>query len=163
MKVAVVGAGFTGMAAAIDLLEKGNEVVIYEADKKPGGLAIGFSAPGWDWSLERYYHHIFANDGGIIRLAKKVGWLAFFTTPKTNSFIDGTERQLDSPISLLTFPSLSVVSRLHTGVGLLFLKLIRNGSFLERFEASRFLPGLVGAEGYKKIWEPLLRAKFGPY
>ena len=49
------------------------------------------------------------------------------------------------------------------GLGLLILKLVRNGLFLERWRVEDFLPGLVGEEGYEKVWKPLLAAKFGPY
>jgi phytoene dehydrogenase-like protein len=42
MKIAVIGAGFGGMAAALDLRRAGHEVTIFEADTAPGGLAAGF-------------------------------------------------------------------------------------------------------------------------
>ena len=163
MKVAIIGAGFTGLAAAIDLVEARWEVTVFEAEKRPGGLAVGFLSSGWDWSLERYYHHIFANDKTIIDLAAKVGLPAFFQTPKTNSLINGEQKQLDSPLSLLMFSDISLFSRLRMGLGLLILKLVRNGLFLERWRVEDFLPGLVGEEGYEKVWKPLLAAKFGPY
>ncbi len=163
MKIAIIGGGFTGLAAGVDLVEGGNEVMLIEAEKKLGGLAVGFKTPGWDWSLERYYHHIFANDESIIELAKKIGLPAIFQVPKTNSFIDGEQIQLDSPLSLLRFSKISWQGRLRMGLGLAALKLIRNGLKLERWGVVEFLPKLVGEEGYKKIWEPLLAAKFGPY
>ena len=163
MKVAIIGAGFTGLSAAIDLVEARWEVTIFEAEKRPGGLAVGFLASGWDWSLERFYHHIFANDKAVIDLAAKVGRPAFFQTPKTNSLINGEQKQLDSPLSLLLFSDVSFFSRLRMGLGLLILKIIGNGLFLERWRVVDFMPGLVGEEGYEKIWKPLLAAKFGPY
>lgn len=163
MKIAIIGAGFTGLAAAVELTERGEEVVVFEAEKKAGGMAIGFSDPAWDWSLERHYHHIFANDDTVIQLANKVGLTPFFVTPKTNSLIGGKIKQLDSPMSLLRFSNLSVLSRIRMGVGLLILKLIGNGLFLEKYKAGNFLPRLVGREGFEKVWSPLLSAKFGPY
>ena len=163
MKVAIIGAGFTGLAAAIDLVEARWEVTIFESEKGPGGLAVGFKATDWDWSLERFYHHIFANDKAVSDLAAKVGLAAFFQTPKTNSLINGEQKQLDSPLSLLMFSDISLFSRLRMGLGLLILKLVRNGLFLERWRVEDFLPGLVGEEGYEKVWKPLLAAKFGPY
>ena len=163
MKVAIIGAGFTGLAAAIDLVEARGDVTIFESEKRPGGLAVGFKATDWDWSLERFYHHIFANDKAISDLAAKVGLPAFFQTPKTNSLINGEQKQLDSPLSLLMFSEISLFSRLRMGLGLLILKLVRNGLFLERWRVEDFLPGLVGEEGYEKVWKPLLAAKFGPY
>jgi len=163
MKIGIIGGGFGGLAAAIDLVDGGHEVTVFEAEKKLGGLAIGFRDPSWNWSLERYYHHIFANDRAAIAMATKVGVPPFFSTPKTNSLINGVEKQLDSPLSLLTFSDISFLSRIHMGVGLLIMKLIGNGIFFEKFRVVEVLPRWVGWEGYEKIWKPLLTAKFGPY
>ncbi|MFZ2202417.1 MAG: FAD-dependent oxidoreductase [Microgenomates group bacterium] len=163
MKAAIIGAGFTGLSAAVDLVDAGWKVTVFEAEKRPGGLAVGFLPAGWDWSGERFYHHIFANDKAVIDLAAKVGLPAFFQTPKTNSLINGKQQQLDSPLSLLLFSDLSLFSRLRMGLGLVILKLIRNGLKLERWRVVDFLPGLVGEGGYEKVWKPLLAAKFGPY
>ena len=42
MKIAIVGAGIGGMAAAYDLVRAGHQVTIYEAADYVGGLASGF-------------------------------------------------------------------------------------------------------------------------
>ncbi len=65
MKVAIIGAGFTGLSAAYDLLKAGVEVVIFEANDKPGGLAKGFTVDGWQWPLEEHYHHVFTTDQAV--------------------------------------------------------------------------------------------------
>jgi len=49
------------------------------------------------------------------------------------------------------------------GFGLLILKLIHNGLYLEKYRVVDKLPKLIGKEGYKLIWEKLLKAKFGPF
>ena len=125
MRVAIVGAGFTGLTAGWELVKAGHKVVIYEKEKGVGGLAGNFKPAGWKWGVEKYYHHIFSGDNEIISLAKEVGWPAFFERPKTNSLIGGEEKQLDSALSLLGFNDLSLMSRLHMGVGLLVLKMMR--------------------------------------
>ena len=96
-------------------------------------------------------------------MATKVGLPPFFTVPRTNSLIGGIEKQLDSPLSLLAFSDISLLSRLHMGAGLLLMKLIPSGVFLEGSSVVDALPLWVGKEGYEKIWKPLLTAKFGPY
>jgi uncharacterized protein with NAD-binding domain and iron-sulfur cluster len=53
-RVAVIGAGIGGMAAAYDLVHAGNQVTIFESSEAVGGLAGGFKAPGWDWSVEKF-------------------------------------------------------------------------------------------------------------
>ncbi len=42
MRIAIIGAGFTGLSAAYDLIKQKHEVVIFEKDTNPGGLAIGY-------------------------------------------------------------------------------------------------------------------------
>jgi len=49
------------------------------------------------------------------------------------------------------------------GVGLAVLKLIPRGLFLEKFRVVDALPILIGKEGYRVIWEKLIKAKFGPF
>lgn len=163
MRFAVVGSGFAGLACAIELLEKGHQVQIFEKSDKVGGLASGFKKEKWNWSLEIFYHHIFANDTEIIRMAKKVGAPAIFFEPKTSSYINKKILDFDSPMSVVKFSEISFFSRLRMGFGLMILKLIPNGIFLEKYKVVRFLPLLIGAESYKAIWEKLLVAKFGDY
>lgn len=163
MKIAIVGGGFTGLTCALSLAEKKIGVVLYEENRSLGGLAGGLKEKGWKWSLEYFYHHVFTNDKDILGLAKKAGVKMIVFHPKTTSFINKKEVQLDSPLSVLKFSGLSVWGRLRMGFGLFILKLIRNGLFLEKRKAIDILPGLIGKEGYRKIWEKLLKAKFGTY
>lgn len=163
MKVAIIGAGFVGLSAGYELVKKGHEVTIFEAGDKVGGLAVGFKPKNWNWSLEIFYHHFFTNDESIISLADEIGIRKIISTPKTNSFIFGKEVQLDSPISLMRFPYLSVFDRIRMGLGLAFFKLIPNGMFLEKWTADKSLPIILGKKGYELIWRPLLSAKFGPF
>ena len=53
-KVAIIGGGFTGMAAATTLRKKGFEVHLFEKNSNLGGLAAGFKEPQWNSSLEYF-------------------------------------------------------------------------------------------------------------
>ena len=57
MKIAIIGAGFTGLSAAYYLQKEGHEVSLFERDTKPGGLAIGYKEHEWKWTLEEHYQH----------------------------------------------------------------------------------------------------------
>ena len=73
MKIAVIGAGIGGLAAAYDLTKAGHQVTVFEAAEKSGGLASGFKEPGWEWSVEKYYHHWFTSDKYMFGLLRELG------------------------------------------------------------------------------------------
>jgi protoporphyrinogen oxidase len=160
---AVIGAGFAGLAAAWDLINKGYLVTVFEAAAQPGGLASGFRQDDWQWSLEHHYHHIFQTDSDILSLIEEMGLAdqAFFSDTKTRSLFDDRYWRLDSPVSLLQFQPLSFVERLRVGAVLAFLKLIPDGTFLERFVAADFLKLTMGDRAWQVLWRPLFVGKFG--
>ena len=133
MKIAVVGGGFTGLACAHKLSERGVSVVLIEESEYLGGLAGGVKEKGWKWSLEYFYHHVFTNDRDILNLAKKIGVRVLTKDPETSSFVSSKELRLDSPLSVLKFSEISILGRIHMGLGLAILKLIPNGLFLEKY------------------------------
>lgn len=161
MKIAVIGAGFTGLSASFELLKNDHEVVLFEKDGFPGGLAIGYKENSWDWSLEKHYHHWFTNDHSVINLAKEINYEVVIRRPKTSIYIDNKIYQLDSPASVLKFPLLSVFDRLRMSAVLGFLKYNPFWKPLEKFNASKVLPLAMGKKAYGMIWEPLFINKFG--
>lgn len=162
MKVAIIGAGFCGLAAGYQLARSGHTVTIFEKEKYPGGLAVGFSQPKWQWLLEKHYHHFFTSDNHIINLAKAVGVDVDFLRPKTSVLIGSAIYQFDSPWHLLHFNKISVIARLQTGLVLAFLKLWPFWQNLEKYPAIFWL-GKYLSSSFGLIWKPLLSAKFGPY
>ena len=124
MKVGVIGAGFSGLASSYHLSKAGVDVTVFEKNEKPGGLAIGFKENGWDWTLEKHYHHWFVSDSKVLSLAKEIGQEVVFTRPKTSLFYKNQSFQLDSPLSLLGFPHLPMIDRLRTGATLFYQNLV---------------------------------------
>ncbi|MBI4039264.1 FAD-dependent oxidoreductase [Candidatus Daviesbacteria bacterium] len=162
MKVAIIGAGFCGLAAGYQLAELGHQVTIFEKEAYPGGLAVGFYQPGWQWPLEKHYHHFFTSDHHIINLAQKVGVAVDFLRPKTSVLVKEAIYQFDSPWHLLRFDKISFVARFQTGLVLAFLKIWPFWQNLEKYSAAFWLKKYLGASS-DLIWQPLLAAKFGPY
>ena len=126
MKIAILGAGFTGLTAAYRLAQKGHEVTIFEKENAVGGLAIGFKLPEWDWAIEKGYHHWFTNDDSVLKLAEEIHHKVIITKPSTDVLIDGNRVALDTPLTLLTFSALPLIDRLRMGLILTYLKLSGN-------------------------------------
>jgi protoporphyrinogen oxidase len=163
MKIAIIGAGFTGLSAAHKLTQKGNDIFIFEKDLEPGGLAIGYREKKWRWTLEKHYHHWFTNDKSILNLAKQINYKVLTKRPKTSVFINGKAYQLDSPISVLFFPLLSVFGRIRMGFVIALLRFDPFWKPLEGYNASNILRKLMGKKPYEMIWEPLFINKFGKF
>ena len=163
MKIAIIGAGFTGLSAAFELAKLGHSVFVFEKDQNPGGLAIGYKEKEWDWTLEKHYHHWFTNDKSILNLAKEIGHKVLIKRPKTSVYVDGDIYQFDSPKEVMLFPKLSILDRIRMGVVVGFIKFDPFWKPLEKINAIKFLPKTIGKKGYQMIWEPLFKNKFGPF
>ena len=164
--VAIIGAGPAGLAAAHDLVQAGHRVTIYEAAAEVGGLAAGFKAAGWDWSLEKYYHHWFASDRHILGLIRELGWSdrVLFPRPYTVIYWQGKFYPFDSifttiPAFLLRhFPLIDVI---RYGLAGIYLRFSNNWRPLEKVTADAWTRKWFGRRVYDLQLRPLLVSKFG--
>ena len=166
MKIAVIGAGFGGMAAAFDLRRAGHDVVLFEAANYVGGLASGFKEPGWDWSVEKFYHHWFQSDRHMLGLIRELGWedQVLFPRPLTVMYDRGKFYPFDSILRAVLFPGLGWgLDKVRFGLVGLYLRLTNNWRSLEKVTADAWMLKWAGRNVYEKMWKPLLIGKFGPY
>jgi protoporphyrinogen oxidase len=162
LKFGIIGAGVAGMAAAWDLSAAGHEVMIYEAEERVGGLAGGFRDDGWEWSLEKFYHHWFQTDKDLLKLVDEMGVRekVLFPRPKTSYWIDGRLYRSEISPSALFLP-LSFFSKIRFGMAGAFVKLTPFWKTLEKTTADAWLRRYMGEEAYGKFFRPLLIGKFG--
>jgi protoporphyrinogen oxidase len=164
MKIAIIGAGFSGMAAAYDLSRAGHTVTIFEAAEAVGGLASGFKEPGWEWSVEKFYHHWFASDKHMLGLIKELGWedKVVFPRPLTVMYHEGKFYPFDSIAKALAFPGLGFgFNKIRFGLVGVFLRLTNNWRALEKYTVDEWMRKWAGKKVYKMMWEPLVIGKFG--
>jgi protoporphyrinogen oxidase len=165
LRVAVIGAGPAGLAAAYDLARAGHSVTVFEAAPEVGGLASGFRAPRWDWSLERFYHHWFASDRHILGLISELGWSdkVVFRRPYTVVYYQGKFQPLDSYVEAFKFTvrHFSPVDLVRFGTVGVYLKTTNNWQALEAYTADEWMRSKVGSRVYNALWKPLLVGKFG--
>jgi protoporphyrinogen oxidase len=164
MKIAIIGAGIGGMAAAYDLVKAGHQVCIYEAADYAGGLASGFKEPNWDWTVEKFYHHWFASDRYVLGLIDELGWRdqVVFPRPYTVMYYQGKFYPFDSILSALLFPGLGWgFNKIRFGLVGLYLRLSTNWKPLEKYTVDAWMRKWAGDRAYELMWEPLMIGKFG--
>ncbi len=162
-QVAIIGGGFTGLAAAYRLLQKGYNVTIVEKGSEVGGLASSFKVLKWQWSLEKYYHHWFTNDLAVLNLAQEIGHPVIIKKPNTDLFYQEKIYPFDSPLSILSFPFFSLLDKARLSASLLYLKLSNSYAKFEDTLALRWINTYMGKNVSRIIWEPLFNGKFGEH
>jgi protoporphyrinogen oxidase len=164
MEIAIIGAGFSGMAAAYDLARAGHKVTVFESADHVGGLAAGFKDAGWEWSVEMFYHHWFASDKHMLGFIKELGWQdkVLFPRPLTVMYHDGRFYPFDSIIKALLFPGLGFGSnKVRFGLVGVYLRLTNNWKPLEKVTVDAWMRKWAGEKVYTMMWEPLVVGKFG--
>jgi len=164
VNIAIIGAGYGGLAAAYDLTLAGQEITIYEASEQVGGLAGGFKEPGWDWSVEKYYHHWFASDKHMLGLIDELGLSdkVLFPRPYTVMYHDGKFYPFDSIPQAILFPGLGWgINKARFGLVGLYLRLTGNWRPLEKVTAEAWMRKWAGDKVFETMWQPLLIGKFG--
>ena len=165
MKIAVIGAGAGGLTAAYDLIKMGHDITIFEKESIPGGLASGFKEEGWDWSLEKFYHHWFETDKSILSLIDELGLSdkVIFKRPTTVVYHKGKFYPLDSPLSALLFPGFSLMDKIRFGFITAFLKYFADWKPLEKHTAVEWIQRYYGKNLYEIFFKPMLVGKFSEY
>ena len=166
MKIAIIGAGYGGMAAAWDLRKAGHDVTIFESAEFVGGLASGFKEPHWDWTVEKFYHHWFQSDASMLGIIRELGLedKVLFPRPLTVMYHKQKWYPFDSIINALLFPGLGWgLNKIRFGLVGLFLRLTKNWRALEKVTAHEWMMKYAGKQVYEQMWQPLLVGKFGPF
>ena len=160
MKIAIIGAGPTGLTAAHELLKKGHQVTIYEKEAQVGGLIkpriIGRT------KLEQFYCHIFVSDKDLLELISELGltdklrWIE----PHNAIYCNNSLFPFSTPKDLLMFSELSIIERIKLGLLAIRARLVKDWKKLDKISAKEWIIKNAGQKVYDLVWGPLLSAKF---
>lgn len=159
-KVAVIGAGAMGLAAAYHALGEGHAVTLYEADTVAGGMAAHFDFDGL--SIERFYHFVCKADAPTFALMQELGVADRMRWRATSMgyYIDGRHYDWGDPLSLLAFPRLDPLSKLRYGAQMFLTTRRKRFDDLEHVRARDWFVGGAGQKVYDLLWRRLLELKF---
>ncbi|PZQ00940.1 MAG: hypothetical protein DI587_06195 [Variovorax paradoxus] len=162
-RIAVLGAGPMGLAAAYQLALDGHRPVVFEADDRVGGMTACFDFSGLE--IERYYHFHCISDHAFLQvldelgLAGKMRW----TETRMGYWYQNRLQPWGNPVALLRFRGLSLVAKFRYGLHA-FLSTKRNDwRPLDNVEATGWIRRWVGKEAYDVLWRKLFELKFYEY
>lgn len=162
-QIAIIGAGLTGLTAAMDLCAAGHSVTIFEKENQAGGLCRAFAEEAGKDSIELFYHHLLTSDKDAVDCFERLGiadaleWL-----PPHNAFIrNGRAYPFSRPVDLLSFSPVPPLRRILMGLHILSARFIRDWHSLDGMTAADWVRRHTGKAVFNAVWGPLLNAKFG--
>lgn len=162
--VVIVGAGFTGLVAGLELARAGKSILIIERDDAPGGLAGTFEFKN-GITIEKFYHHWFNNDDYVPRLAQELGIADQIVTlpSRTGMYFNGKHWRLSTPLDLLKFSPLSLIDRIRLGLLVFKVRQIKDWKTIEHLSIREWLEPLCGKNVFRVVWQPLIESKFSVF
>ena len=181
MRVAIVGAGLAGLAAAVDLVDAGHQVDLYEARPFLGGKVGSWVDEGGN-HIEMGLHVFFFNYANLFALLRKVGALDnLLPKDHTHLFVNtgGDLRELDFRFALgapfnglkafFTTPQLDWIDKLRNALALGTSPIVRGlvdyeGAMktiraLDRISFQEWFVGHGGSvQSIKRMWNPIAYA-----
>jgi len=158
-KVLIIGGGMSGLAAGIQLQEKGFACVILEANNEPGGLAGFFDIQEKSYPLG--YHHILYQDKPLHQMLKKMDLYKKVQWKKGRVLfaIENRIYNLMNPLDFLSFP-MRWLDKLR------FIKLMAYCFLKGRWDnvsenAKTWLDRIAGSRVREIIFDPLMDIKYG--
>ena len=163
MQVAIVGGGVLGLTLAHRLSARGHRVTLLEAEPRLGGLACAHDYGRFTW--DRFYHCILPQDSATLGLVRELGLEASLRWSRTGTgyYGDGRMFDMNGNADFARFPLLSLVDKARLGAAVVWATRFADPWRLYRVTAEAWLTRLCGRHGYEVFWQPLLRAKFGPF
>lgn len=162
-RIAVIGAGPMGLAAAYQLVQDGHQPVLFDADDRVGGMTACFEFDGLD--IERYYHfhcisdHAFLAILGELGLADQMRWIE----TKMGYWYQNRLQPWGNPLALLKFRGLSFHAKFRYGLHAFLSTKRVDWRPLDDMEATAWIRRWVGEEAYEVLWRRLFDYKFYNY
>jgi protoporphyrinogen oxidase len=159
-KIAVLGGGPMGLAAAWHLLKQGHQVSLFEAGDRLGGMSASFDFDGLP--IERFFHFLCATDYDYFDLLTELGIADKLRWVNTRMGLFHQKKLYNwgEPVALLKFPGLSLLEKMRYAIQVMYCKHLKDFSSLNKKTATTWLKSMLGEKAYSLLWEPLLSLKF---
>jgi|Deesub1362A_J573_1020465.scaffolds.fasta_scaffold00104_3 protoporphyrinogen oxidase len=162
MKVAIIGAGLTGLSAANELKEFA-DVRVFERSEK-GGLASSYFNKKRGYWIEKFYHHCFREDDVLLKKIKELKLTSklVWKVAKIGFASDGKIFPLNTPFEILKYPHMSLIEKIKLAK---FTLNAKKKKYIN-YDEIGVVDGIkkeLGNDLFEDFFLPLLRSKFGDH
>jgi squalene-associated FAD-dependent desaturase len=153
-RVIIIGGGFAGLAAGVELCERGHKVILLERRNHLGGRAYSFTNPATGDTVDNGQHLFMGCYFNTIAFLKKIGCL------NKLKFQERTRIDfLDAKNGLDSFECPALPAPLHVLAGLFGLKGLTIGDKFRTFNLSSTLRGKTQSNGALSVAQWLKKLK----
>ncbi len=162
-KIAIIGAGASGMSVAYELMNLGFKVDIYERSSTLGGIAGAVDLT--KGKIDSFYHHLFSSDKYILNFLKdnKIPITVTFKRTKTGHIWNGKYFDISNIFLLNKSGLLSNYGFLRLLIGGFLIKYLPSPKQLSNYSIRKITKFIFGKQAAERIWNPLINNKFGKY
>ncbi len=162
-RVAILGAGPMGLAAAYELIKRGYQPVVFEADDRVGGMTAAFDFSGL--TIERFYHFHCTSDTAFLNMLEELGIAEKMRWTETRMayWYKGKLQPWGNPVALLRFDGLSLLAKIRYGLFAFLCTKRKNWKPLDSVNAREWVLRWVGPQAYEILWRRLFEYKFHHY
>ncbi len=161
-KVAVLGGGFSGLAAAEHLLRNNFDVTLFEKNEDLGGVASSFELPDGR-VIPKTYHHIVGTDRYLreyldyLGLIDRVRW----SNISIKFYLNGSILDLSNPLDLLICREMSLIDKawfVYFGIRCLIKP---KWDDMQELSVKDLVLKWGNRKIYETVFEPLVDIKYG--
>lgn len=158
MKIAIIGAGISGLINAYKLSNK-HQITIYEQTKQIGGLCSGFQSDGK--YVDKYNHFFSKSDKELMQvisnlgISQKIFWRKSSQCLSINDKLQG----LSNPFNLFAMKNISLIDKIKTGLFLLENLSSKMNIDLNDKNPEEWIIDKCGIKVFNLLFKPLLTFK----
>ena len=159
-RVVIVGGGISGLSTAYFLAKRNLKPVVLERERETGGLGRCHRVD--NMYVDSGYHIIFKRDEHILTLLKELGLEKDLVWGNLDfRLVAGGKDIYFSPFRILSSRFLSFSEKMSLAKIYLKMKNLREWKHLDKFTAKEWIMKNGSPAIYKKIFEPIIEAKWG--